>query len=77
MPDDPAFPSGREVMFTTILIAVGALSVVVLVVHEIRSWRKPGQHISQNASMNDDHVNKAHLTQDLNVHRGDFGDGRF
>lgn len=64
-------------MFTVTLIALGALSLVVLVVHEIRSWRKPGQHISQNAPMGDDHVNKAHLIQDTNVHRGDFGDGRF
>lgn len=63
-------------MFTTILIVVGALSVVVLVVHEIRSWRKPGHHISQNAPMDDDHVNRAQLSQETNIHRGDFGDGQ-
>ena len=40
-------------MLTYILIAVAAVVVVAVVVHEIRSWRRPGRHITLNAPMDD------------------------
>jgi len=49
-------------MFTWILAGLAALVVVVVVVHEIRSWRKPGRRIGQNAPMNDGQVNDARFT---------------
>ena len=40
-------------MFTYILIAVAVVVVVAVVVHEARSWRRPGRHISLNAPTDD------------------------
>lgn len=42
-----------DAMFTYILIAIAAVFVVAVVVHEARSWRRPGRYITQNAPMDD------------------------
>jgi hypothetical protein len=61
-------------MLTIILIALGSLFVLGVVVHEIRSWRKPGHHISQNAPMNDAREGRARITQETtNVSHGRGG----
>lgn len=61
-------------MFTTVLIALAALVLVAVVVHEIRSWRRPGHHIAQNAPMDDTGVGHAHLLNHSNIHNpSDFG----
>jgi FtsZ-interacting cell division protein ZipA len=55
-------------MFTYILIAVAAIVVVAVVVHEIRSWRRPGKQIAQNAPMDSNANNHARLIQGTNIH---------
>jgi hypothetical protein len=62
-------------MFTYVLIALGALVAIAVVVHEVRSWRKPGHHrTGQNAPMDDGQVNDARHTNWTNVHNtNDFG----
>jgi hypothetical protein len=60
-------------MATYFWIAAGALLVVALVVHEVRSWRKPGRSIGLNAPMDSDAVNQARLAQGTNPH----GDGSY
>jgi hypothetical protein len=55
-------------MFTYILIAVAAGLVVAVVVHEARTWRRPGKRIGQNAPMDSDADNHARLIQGTNVH---------
>ena len=55
-------------MFTYILIAVAAIVVVAVVVHEARTWRRPGKRIGQNAPMDSDANNQARLIQGTNVH---------
>lgn len=63
-------------MFTTILIVVVSLFVVVTVVNEFRNWGKSGHHIRSNAPMDDDRVNRARLVQDTNPHKDQsFGNG--
>lgn len=55
-------------MFTYILIAIAVVVVVAVVVHEARSWRRPGKQISQNAPMDSDANNTARLVQGTNIH---------
>lgn len=55
-------------MFTIVLIAVAAVFVIAVVVHEVRTWRKPGHHISQQAPTDNAHNNTAHLTHHTNIH---------
>ena len=58
-------------MFTIILISLGATIVVGTVVNEIRTWRKPGHSISQQAPSDNDQVNMVRLIQETNIHRQD------
>jgi hypothetical protein len=55
-------------VFTIVLIVLAAIVVIVVAVHEVRSWRKPGRHIGQNASMDSGQTNTARLTQQTNIH---------
>jgi len=57
-------------MFTWVLAGLAALLVATVVVHEIRSWRRPGRQIGQNAPMDDDRVNNARFTSGV---ANDFG----
>jgi hypothetical protein len=60
--------------FTIILIVVGAALVVTVAVHEIRRWKRPGHHISQNAPMDGHDNNMARHTARTNIHNhNDFG----
>lgn len=59
--------------FTIILIVVGVALVVTVAVHEIRHWKRPGHHISQNASMDSDNNNIARYTSTTNIHNGGNG----
>lgn len=56
-------------MFTYILIAVAVIVVVAVVVHGVRSWRRPGKQIGQNAPMDSDANNRGRLIQGTNVHQ--------
>ena len=56
--------------FTLVLIVGGALLVVSMVVHEVRTRRKAGRLISQQASMDDHGVNTARFFNSTNVHGG-------
>lgn len=55
-------------MFTYLLIAIAVVLVVAVVVHEVRSWRRPGKQISQNAPMDSEANNHARLIQGTNIH---------
>lgn len=56
--------------FTIVLIVGGVLLVVGMVVHELRTRRKAGRVISQQAPMDDHSVNTARLLNTTNVHNG-------
>ena len=63
-------------MFTIVLIVLAAVFVIAVLVHEVRTWRKPGRQISQQASMDSDQTNTAHLTHHTNIHNDKtFGSG--
>lgn len=61
-------------MFTIVLIAVAAVFVIAVVVHEVRTWRTPGRKVSQQAPMDSGQNNLGRLTQQTNIHNdGPFG----
>jgi hypothetical protein len=54
--------------FTIVLIVLGAALVVTVAVHQVRGWRRPGHHISQNAPMDGDSTNTARYVSGTNIH---------
>jgi hypothetical protein len=64
-------------MFTWILVTAVAATAVAVVIHEIRSWRKPGRTIPLNAPMDSQSVNDARHIHGTNIHKDSNGIGGF
>ena len=55
--------------FTWSLIVLAGIALLVIVFHEVRTWRKPGKLIGQNAAMDSDGVNSARLQHNISTTR--------
>jgi hypothetical protein len=65
-------------MFTVVLIVLVVVGAIVIIANEVRSWRRPGHHIDQNAPMDSEQTNTARLMHDTNIHDSNlFGGGPF
>lgn len=57
-------------MFTIVLIVPAAICLIVVVVHEVVTWRRPGRTIRVNAPMDSSQNNRARITHETNIHDG-------
>jgi hypothetical protein len=61
-------------MFTYILIAAAVVVVVAAAWYQVRTWNKPGRHITQNAPMDDSMNARAKWQHDV-THNSPWNSG--
>jgi hypothetical protein len=68
-------PNGGTLMFTYFLVASAVVLVVAGVWQQVRTWDRPGRHITQNAPMDDAMNSRARFQHDLNSSSQSYGGG--